>query len=40
MPVCSACALHILTNCMLHCLIAIDYIPRYTFHCIVKVTLP
>jgi hypothetical protein len=42
MRVHSACALNILRNCMLHCLIAIGclYIPRYTVHCIVKATLP
>jgi hypothetical protein len=42
MPVCSACALNILRNCMLHCLIAIGcvYIPQYTVHDIVKATLP
>ena len=42
MRVYSACALNILINCMLHCLIAIGclYIPRYTVHSIVKATLP
>ena len=42
MLVYSACALNILINCMLHCLIAIGslYILRYTVHSIVKATLP
>jgi len=42
MRVCGACALNILRNCTLHCLIAIGclYIPRYTVHCTVKATLP